>query len=235
MNLVTFFFITAVAGCLVVFSSATLSPSCQWNRAAGTGRRAEKDKNSLGCSSPSIQLRYKGNEFHDIEAGRILAWVGPDGLMRVPSALPYLTSSDIAASSPEALSHGTNNSPYGFVVLPEISSSQTDDAEFEGSNEQEDDEEESSLRRLLKLAPLLSKKEAQTIGRNLYEFSPSTGREDVSYTELLVPTATHADGSDIFQFETYGNENSLCTLLLIKMDVFRCGLLTRCFMYIILF
>jgi hypothetical protein len=153
--------------------------------------------------------------------------------MRVPSALPYLTSSDIASSSPEALSHGTNNSPYGFVVLPEISSSQTDDAEFEGSNEQEDDEEEeSSFRRLLKLAPLLSKKESETTGRNLYEFSPSTDREDVSFAELLVPTATHADGSDIFQFETYGNENSLCTLLFIKVDVCCCGLLTRCFMYI---
>ncbi|XP_046644826.1 toll-like receptor Tollo isoform X1 [Daphnia pulicaria] len=212
MNLVTFFFIIAAVGCLVVFSSATLSPTCQWNRAAGTGRRAEKDKNSLDCSSPSIQLRYKGNEFHDIEAGRIPAWVGPDGLMRVPSALPYLTSSDIASSSPEALSHGTNNSPYGFVVLPEISSSQTDDAEFEGSNEQEDDEEEeSSFRRLLKLAPLLSKKESQTTGRNLYEFSPSTDREDVSFAELLVPTATHADGSDIFQFETYDPSNSYPT------------------------
>ena len=208
MNLMTFFFISA--GCLVAFSSAAHSPTCQWNSQGGTGRRAEKNKNSIGYSSSSIQLRSKGNAFLDMEVGRIPAWVGPDGVMRVPSTLPFLTSSDSAASSPEALSRGTNDGPYGFVVLPGISSSQTDDAAFEGSNEQEDDEEESSLfRRLLNLAPLLPKKEFQTTaGHKLYEFTPNIDSQDGSFAGVLVPSATHADGSDNFKFEFYGNENS---------------------------
>ena len=199
MNSMTFFFV----GCLVGLCSSAPSPICQWNSRARTS------------SSPSIHLRYKGNEFPDMEEGRIPAWVGSDGLMRVPSALPYLTSSDHSDDSiPGVLSpKRTNNSPYGLVVLPGISTFQTDSNAFEGSNDEEEvvEEEESSFsRRLLKFAPLLPKSESQTTA-DYYNFESflSTDDQDGSFAGVLVPSVTHADGSDIFGFETYSTKNHL--------------------------
>jgi hypothetical protein len=225
MNLVTLFFITAVAGCLVVLCSAAPSPICQWNSKVKTGRIAPKNKNSIRYSSSSIQLRYKGNEFPDMEEGRIPAWVGSDGLMRVPSALPYLTSSDHSVdSSPWALSQRTNKSPNGLVVLPGISSFQTEATTFE----EEEKEESSFSRRLLKLAPLLPKKGAQTTADyKLSEFFPFPDDQDDSFAGMLVPSATHADGSDIFGFETYSTENFFIVLLVIKL-LLSYELISRC-------
>ena len=200
MNSMTFLF----AGCLVGLCSSALSPICQWNSRARTS------------SSPSIQLRYKGKDIPDMEEGRIPAWVGSDGLMRVPSALPYLTSSDRSDDSiPGVLSpKRTNNSPYGLVVLPGISSFQTDANAFEGSNDAEEEdveEEESSFsRRLLKFAPLLPKSESQTTA-DYYNFESvfSADDQDGSYAGVLVPSVTHADGSDVFGFETYSTKKHL--------------------------
>lgn len=209
MNFVTLFFITAIAGCLVVLCSAALSPICQWNSKAGTGRMAQKINNSIRRSSSSIQLRYKGNEFPDMEEGKIPAWVGSDGLMRVPSALPYLTSSDHSDdSSPKALSQRTHNSPYGLVVLPGISSSQTDATAFEVSNDDDEEEGESSFSRR-KFAPLLPKKKESQTTADYYNFQSfsSTDDQDGSFAGVLVPSVTHADGSDVFKFETYSTES----------------------------
>ncbi|KAI9557746.1 hypothetical protein GHT06_017575 [Daphnia sinensis] len=218
LSLVRLLFVTA-AGCILFCcagGAASFVPIFQWNTIkADAGRKAEGETKNIEPSSPSIQLLQQSSEFRDMEKGRIPAWVGSDGLMRVPSTLPYWPESDTAASS-RVLSQHSDNRPYGIVVLPGISSSS-----FQADVAQEQDVTEaveldkvnvadSSTCRSREPTPSARHQNEQRCPM-AYDHSPGwnppvDGID--SYSDFLSPSITYEDGSDVFSYDFYDTSNS---------------------------
>lgn len=221
LSLVGLFFVTT-AGCIIFFcpgGTASFVPIFQWNsnNKAAAGRKAEETK-TIEPSSSSIQLLHQRNEFRDMEKGRTPAWVGSDGLMRVPSTLPYWPASDTATSS-RALSDYSDNRPCGIVVLPGISSPlQADVAQEQdvASGPMKPDEVNvvDSLACRSRQRPSSSRQRNEQRWPMAYDHStdlnpPVDGID--SFSEFLSPSITHEDGSDVFSYDFYDTSNSYPT------------------------
>ncbi|XP_059351036.1 toll-like receptor 13 [Daphnia carinata] len=211
LSLVRLFFFTTV-GC-IIFScpgeTASFVPIFQWKSEADAGRNAEQKK-SIEPSSSSIQLLQQSNQFRDVEKGNIPAWVGSDGLMRVPSTLAYWLESDTATSR-RALSEHSDSRPYGTVVLPGISSSfQADVAQEQDVTEPVKIEEVNVVD-----SSTCRSRGATSSARHRWPMAyahsdglnPPVDSID-AYSDLLSPSITYEDGSDVFSYDFYDTSNS---------------------------
>lgn len=207
LSLMGFFFVIAAGCVLCPGGTASFVPVIQWNtNKADAGRIAEGTKN-MEPSSSSIQLLYKSNEFRDMEKGTTPAWVGSDGLMRVPSTLPLWPEFDTATNS-RALSQCIDNRPYGIVVIPGISShshvAEEHDVEIEKSSEEDGGNSPTCRSRQR------NKQRWPAAGLHSAEFFPPVDNVD-DYSDFLSPSITYADGSDVFSYDFYDTSNSYPT------------------------
>ena len=136
-------------------------------------------------SKQAIKFVYRKDDFRqmEMEEGRIPAWIGRDGLMRVPSAFAS-TSFDLEGINRHHYPYSLwkRISHYYGVVLPGITSSR-----------RWDEAEEDPVIRLREFVPSL-RHEKMAVKRSRRESCSKTD----CIASTLTPSITNPDGSDIF-------------------------------------